>query len=92
MARITVLDFEVDEGNEWKFWAHGLTREVVAQVLRNNWRTIRNRKHRAAQYLLIGRDNAGRCITIPIAQTHNPVVWRPVTAWPCKPSEAARLR
>jgi hypothetical protein len=91
LARIDVLDFEIDYGNESKFWTHGLTREAVAQVLRNHWVLARNRKHRSAQYLLIGRDHSGRCIAIPIVPTHDPDVWRPVSAWPCKRSEAAKL-
>ncbi len=53
---------------------------------------IRNRKGRAAPHILIGRDARGRCLAIPVAPTDHPYTWRAVTAWPCKPSEAAKLR
>ena len=92
MPPVTVEFFEIDEFNESKFWSHGLHRDAVAQVLGNRKIVVRNRKERTAEYLLIGRDDSGRCITMPIVQTHDPYTWRPVTAWPCKPSEAARLR
>ena len=92
MPPITVETFVIDDINKPKFWSHGLTREAVIQVLGNRRVVVRNRKERAADYLVIGRDNSGRCIAIPIFPTRDPMVWRPVTAWFCKPSEAARLR
>ena len=92
MPPVTVEFFEIDEFNEPKFWSHGLDREAVAQVLGNRRVVVRNRKGRTADYMLIGRDDSGRCITMPIAPTHDPYTWRPITAWRCKPGEAARLR
>ena len=92
MPRITVDNFVFDDANEEKLWSHRLNREAVLQVLGNRRVITRNRKGRAADYLLIGRDDRGRCITIPILPTHDPSTWRPVTAWFCKPSEAARLK
>jgi hypothetical protein len=89
---IQVFDFEIDDDNRDKFASHGLTGEQVDEVLGNRFVVVRNRRGRRAPYLLIGRDNGGRCITIPIEPTTDPVVWRPVTAWPCKLSEEVRLR
>ena len=80
MPRITVEEFVTDDDNEAKFWSHGLTREAVLQVLGNRRVVIRNRRGRAADYLLIGRDDSGRCITMPIMPTLDPYTWRPVTA------------
>lgn len=92
MPPVTVESFVIDDFNESKFWSHGLDREAVTQVLGNRRVVVRNRKGRAAEYLLIGRDDSRQCITIPIAPTHDPYTWRPITAWFCKPSEAAKLR
>jgi hypothetical protein len=89
---IVVHEFVIDPGNESKFWSHGLTKESVAQVLANFRVIVRNRKGRAADYMVVGRDHSGRCIAIPITPTHDPYVWRPATAWFCKRSEAAKLR
>lgn len=52
----------------------------------------RNRRGRAASHILIGYDAHGRCLAAPIAPTHDPTIWRVITAWPCKPSEASRIR
>jgi hypothetical protein len=40
---------------------------------------------------VIGHDNGGACIAVPVEPTHDPSVWRPITAWPCKQSERAKL-
>ena len=92
MPPITVEAFLIDDINEAKFWSHGLTRNAVTQVLGNHRVVVRNRKNRAADYLVIGRDKSRRSIAIPIVPTRDPLIWRPVTAWFCKPGEAARLR
>lgn len=92
MPPATVESFVIDDVNESKFWSHGLTREAVIQVLGNRRVVVRNRKGRTADYLLIGRDDSNRCLTIPILPTADPYTWRPITAWFCKPSEAAKLR
>ena len=89
MPPITVADFQIDDANEAKFWSHGIEARPVVEVRDNHPVVKRNRKRRAADYVLIGRDNNGRCIAIPVVPTHDPYVWRPVTAWYCKPSEAA---
>jgi hypothetical protein len=86
-----VAGFVIDEINEDKFWDHGLSRDRVLQVLDNPWIIAPNRRERAGSYLIIGRDDGGCCIAVPITPTHDPLIWRPVTAWPCKDSEAARL-
>jgi hypothetical protein len=86
-----VADFLLDDENIAKFWSHGLSAEQVRQVLDNPFTVIPNRKNRRASYLIIGRDWNGQCITIPIESTYDAILWRPVTAWRCKASEAARL-
>ena len=43
---------------------------------------VRNRKRRAAQYLVIGKTDAGVPVTIAIQRTNEPGVWLAYTAWP----------
>jgi hypothetical protein len=88
---IGVFDFVIDEDNTEKFWFHGIAAEQVLNVLDGSIAILRNRRDRRADYLVIGRDSSGMCLAIPIEATHDPVIWRPVTAWPCKNSERLRL-
>jgi hypothetical protein len=91
MARIEIANLLIDENVEEKFWRHGLTPIQVRSVLDNWWIVTHNRKDRAASHVLIGRDDQGQCLAIPVVRTDDPVVWRPITAWRCKPREAALL-
>jgi uncharacterized DUF497 family protein len=86
-----ILGFAFDEENEDKFAAHGLTVTSIQQVLDRPFAVAPNRKNRSAPYLVIGRNASGQCICIPVVETCDPEIWRPVTAWFCKKSEAARL-
>ncbi len=73
----------MDDENEAEFAKHGLRSVAVLQVLENPYVSAPNRrqdKHRA-RYLLIGRDNGGAPITIPLEPTHISDLWRPLTAW-----------
>lgn len=88
--RRQVDEFVFDDDNEDKFWAHGLTAVDVRQVLDRPRLVKRNRKHRRGAILVIGRNAHGRCIAIPAEPTHDPFAWRPITAWPCKPSEESQ--
>ena len=92
MARIEIEELEIDEAAADKFWVHGISTDQVEAVLDHRWVTTRNRAGRAAPYILLGRDNQGRCLALPIVATDHPHIWRPITAWYCKPSEAAKLR
>lgn len=92
MPRVQVARFDIGERAAAKFWAHGIRTDEVEAVLEHRWVVTRNRAGHAAPFLLIGQDNQGRCLTIPIFPTADPLVWRPVTAWPCKPGELAKLR
>ena len=87
-----VADFVFDDEKVDKMWEHGIRQEQVRQVLDNRPAIVINRKGRRVLYMIIGRDNGGACITVPIEPTADVLVWRPITAWPCKESEEARLR
>jgi hypothetical protein len=87
MSMPDVAGFLFDDENEEEMAVHGLTPRRVIQVLENNHIVVPNRRERRAQYLIVGRDNGGACITVPIEPTRDPLVWRPVTAWPSKDYE-----
>ena len=70
----------------------GISPADITRVLANRHVITRNRKGRAASHILFGRDAKGRCLAVPIVPTDHPYTWRAVTAWKCKPSEAAKLR
>jgi hypothetical protein len=86
-----IHDFLIDDANEEKFAVHGLSARRVLQVLEDEHVVLRNRKERRGLYLVIGRDRGGACIAVPIEPTHDPTLWRPITAWPCKDHERAKL-
>lgn len=81
MARVTIYNLAIDRDNREKFHSHGVTARQVLQVLRNRHVVAPNRRNRRANYLLIGFDDGGACLTIPIEPTPDPTIWRPVTAW-----------
>ncbi|MBI2919438.1 MAG: hypothetical protein HYY01_15805 [Chloroflexi bacterium] len=83
--------FLIDNENEEKFAVHGLSASQVLQVLDNVHVVLRNRKRRRGVYLIIGRDDGGACIAAPVEPTHEAMLWRPITAWPCKPHEKTTL-
>ena len=92
MARSPIIDFEFTDRAIDKIWRHGIHPDQLLAVLANRYVITRNRPHRAAPYILLGRDEQNRCLAIPIVPTDDPMVWRPITAWYCKPSEVVKLR
>lgn len=92
MARLEIAELNITTNVIDKLWTHGLRPIQVRSVLSRRWVAIRNRPDRAAPYLLIGRDDQGRCLTMPIVPTDDPLVWRVITGWYCKRSEVAKLR
>jgi len=91
MSMADVADFLFDDENEAKMAAHGLTPWRVLQVLENKHVVVPNRRRRRASFFIVGRDNGGACISVPIERTRDPLVWRPVTAWLSKDSEQQQL-
>jgi hypothetical protein len=87
MSNPAIEGFLIDEVNESKFASHGLRTEQIIQVLENTYVIVPNRKQRRGLFLVIGRDSGGACIAIPVEQTYEENVWRPITAWLYKQSE-----
>ena len=86
-----ILDFLFDEENERKITVNGLSVRRVHQLLDNPYLLVPNRKNRRAPFLLVGRDNGGACMAVPIEGTYDETLWRPVTAWRCKDRESQLL-
>ncbi len=82
-----IFVFVIDDMNEAKFARHRLRARQVTQVLGNRHVVVPNRKGRRGLYLVVGRDNGGEFISIPIEPTNDVSVWRPVTAYPSKRHE-----
>lgn len=91
MSTPTVEGFQFDDDNSQKFGAHGLTDRQVDQILDNEFLVVPNRRSRRGSYLLLGTDNGGACIAVPIEPTAESGIWRPITAWPCKQAERIHL-
>ncbi len=91
MASPIVEGFLFDDRNEAKIEYHGLDPDLVLSVLDNRFTIRPNRRWRTASHLIIGQDHQGRCVAIPVEPTPEPGIFRPVTAWFCKPSEMALL-
>lgn len=82
-----IAEFSFDEENEAEMAAHGISPKQLVQVLDGLYQVRKNRRGRRAAHMVIGRDHQGQCIAIPIVPTYDRRVWRPVTAWYCKPHE-----
>jgi uncharacterized DUF497 family protein len=81
LPAITVAAFNFDDDNEDKLAQHGISLLDVDAILNGPCRVFRNRRERRATHLISGYDRHGRCLLVCIEPTHDPVVWRPVTAW-----------
>lgn len=88
---VQIYAFLFDDVNEEKLAVHHIRPEQLDQLLDEEFVVFPNRKDRRGPYLVIGRDRGGRCIASPVEATHDPHLWRPITAWRCKNSEEARL-
>jgi len=87
----TITDFLFDDDNEEKIARHGISPRQVLQILDDEHVIAANRGKRRGAYLVIGRDHGGAWISVPVEPTHVPTLWRPITAWPSKKHERARL-
>ena len=91
MSMQVIADFLFDDENEEKMAVHGLTPRRILQVLENRHIVVKNRRNRRGTILIVGTDNGGAYITVPVEPTHDRLLWRPVTAWPSKDHERAWL-
>lgn len=91
MARVTVARLLISDNAADHIWErHGINTDQVLSLVDHDHVLIRN--HGTAPYRLIGRDDQGRCIAVPIAPTSDWLTWNVVTAWYCDREEQGRLR
>jgi hypothetical protein len=78
-----VQDLEFDQANRMEMEAHRVSREEVLQVWRNGYALFRNKRQHVDQpYIMVGRTDAGRWLTVPIGRSkQDPAKWRPATAF-----------
>ena len=88
-VRIRALSW--DDDNETHICEHGVTPREVSQMVENPHIVVRNRRERRAPLQLIGRTHGGRVLCVPIEQTGDADVWRPVTAFPATAAQTALL-
>lgn len=75
-----VFFLEWDDENEEHLGEHGLTPELVRQVLSNRHMTMENPR-KEERVLLIGETHGGTILTVSLEPTRDPGTWRPVTGW-----------
>lgn len=85
-----IAELEFDEHNEAEMARHSVTPVEVLQVLEQDYRLFRNRRNRAAEYVMIGTSHGGRSLTVPLVRTAVPGRWRPATAWESSTAERKR--
>lgn len=87
---LDIRELEIDDENEAKAAAHGVSARELFQLLDDDFVVLRNRRDRKAPYVLAGRTHGGRLIVAPIVESAVEGRWRPITAW--EPTEAQRAR
>lgn len=92
MARFSIFDLELTDHAAAALDERGILPEDLYAIIDGFYVITRNRRERAASHVLIGYDPHGRCLAAPIVPTGQPGVWRVITVWPCKSSEADMLR
>jgi len=80
-----------DDQTEAHIAEHGVTPREVNQMVENPHILLRNRRGTRAPVLLIGRTHGGRVLSVPMAKTRDPGVWRPITAFPATDAQTALL-
>jgi hypothetical protein len=92
MVRITVARLSIPFHVADHIWErHHIDTEQVRSLNKRRYVVTRNHRRAATPYLLIGEDEQGRCITVPVAPTDDPLTWRVASAWYCNADDARKL-
>lgn len=89
---IDIDALEIDDHNESEMSRHGVSVREVMQVCEGEFEVLRNANKHGALYLMVGKTLSGRWLTVPIAPTGQPGVWRPATAFPARRSDRSKLK
>jgi hypothetical protein len=77
---IRIQDWDYDDVNIEELAGHGVTLDIVEDVVDNHPRFRRNKKRRRATHQMIGPDRGGKFWVICLLET-GPAIWRPITGW-----------
>lgn len=92
MTRITIARLLISRKVVDHIWErHHIDDEQVRSLIERRYVVTRNHRRAATPYLLIGEDEQGRCITVPVAPTEDPLTWRVASAWYCNGDDARKL-
>jgi uncharacterized DUF497 family protein len=78
---IVVSYLEWDDQNVEHIARHGVSPEDVEFALADQPLFFRNAPGRAATHVMIGQDEQGRILYVPILLVRWPDVWRVISAW-----------
>lgn len=82
--------FEWDEDNEDELWDHKIRPWEVEQVFWNHPVWAPNKKGRSGDYMMVGKMNGGRRLTIPVKPNAATRRLRPITGWESSPAELSK--
>ena len=85
-------DVDLDEANESEMARHGVAGWEAAEVFWNGPVWASNKQARAGEWLMLGRTDAGRRLTVPVTYDADRRLVRPITAWDSSAGEAARFK
>ena len=74
-------------GNLDKLAAHGVSQREVEELVAVNAWVVSGHAEYPDQLRVIGPTRAGRLLTVALAPTERPDVWRPITGWASTPAE-----
>ncbi|SRR6266511_997174 len=74
-------ELEWDDGNEGECARHGVSAVEVYQVWRNGPLYRPNKRGLAGDWMMIGRSDGGRLLTVVILARPEQKALRPITAW-----------
>lgn len=81
-----------DEANIAEMARHGVAPWEVQQLVANRHLTAPNPRGEEGSILLIGATDGGRVLTVPLAPTDDPTIWRPATAFDASRHQRAVFR
>jgi hypothetical protein len=83
-------DFEWDEVNQAKLWDHRIRPWEVDEVFWDWPKWANNKKGRRGDYLMVGRTDAGRWLTVPVQVKAATRQLRPITGWDSSQAELSK--
>ena len=93
LPKLTIEEWEWDDGNLGELGRHEVTRRIVLQVAEEAPRFRPNVKGRAVTHQMIGPDRGGGYWTICIVQSDREQGrWRAITGWRSDPEDVTWYR